>query len=157
MAQQSVYLTPEGLKRLQEELEYLKTVRRREVAEQIRKAVEVGGDVDNAEYDEAKREQARVEGRILELENLLKHAVVVSEAERVPGQVGVGSRVTLQDLSTGREMAFTVVGSMEADPAHGKLSYESPVGRALMGRHQGEEVEVRTPKGVLRYRILRVE
>ncbi|MBI4337934.1 MAG: transcription elongation factor GreA [Chloroflexi bacterium] len=153
--QRETYLTPEGEQKLREELEHLRTVRSREVADRLRRAAEVGGTVDNAEYDEASREQAMVAGRIREVETILKHAVLISGA---PGRevVNVGSRVTLKD-EQGRSVQYTIVGSPEADPAHGRISNESPVGKALLGRRKGESVQARAPGGIVTYKIVKIE
>lgn len=152
MAQRETYLTPEGLQNLTRELEHLRNVRRQEVAERIRRASETGGTVDNAEYDEAKNEQAFVEGRIRELENILATAVVAPNRDRRKGAVGFGSVVTVV-TSSGAKQQYTVVGSAEAAPLEGKISNESPVGRALFGRKVGDEVEVKTPSGITRFKI----
>jgi transcription elongation factor GreA len=153
MAQRETYLTQEGLRQLGEELENLKSVRRQEVAARIRKASETGGTVDNAEYDEAKNEQAFVEGRIRDLENILSTAVVAPKQRgQKQGIVRIGSKVTVVN-EAGREQRYTVVGSAEAAPLEGRISNESPVGRALMGRGLGDEVEVKTPAGVIKLTI----
>jgi len=150
---EEVILTREGLRKLEEELEYLKTIKRREVAERIRLAREFGDLAENAEYDEAKNEQAFLESRILTLEKTLRQARVVVEEELEPDRVNVGSRVVLEDLDSGEEFFYTVVGPSEADPSSSRISYRSPVGRALMGRMPGEVVEVRLPYGMARYRV----
>ena len=152
MASQETYLTSEGLTKLREELEHLYTVRRREVAENLRKASEVGGTVDNAEYDEAKREQDGVERRIMTVENLLQNAVIIPDQTEPSETVQVGSRVTLLD-EKGAKTEYTIVGSTEADPLHGRISNESPVGKAILGKRAGEQVEARTPAGAVKLTI----
>lgn len=155
MIRKATYLTPEGLKSLQEELDHLQRVRRSEVAARIHKANETGGTVDNAEYDEAKNEQAFVEGRIRELENLLSNAVVAPDVEDAGQGVGFGSSVTVV-TDGGRKRSYTVVGSAEASPLEGKISNESPVGKALLGRKVGDEVKVETPAGLMRLTIQKI-
>ena len=155
MAARQVYLTPEGLKQLQGELDHLKTAKRKEVASRIHDASQGGGTVDNAEYDEAKNEQAFVEGRIRELENLLSNAVVAPDVESAAQGVGFGSSVTVV-TDGGRKRSYTVVGSAEASPLEGKISNESPVGKALLGRKVGDEVKVETPAGLMRLTIQKI-
>ena len=155
MVRKETYLTPEGLKSLQGELKHLQSVRRSEVAARIHKANETGGTVDNAEYDEAKNEQAFVEGRIRELENLLSNAVVAPDAEDAGQGVGFGSSVTVV-ADNGRKRSYTVVGSAEASPLEGKISNESPVGKALLGRKVGDEVKVETPAGLMKLTIQKI-
>ncbi|MBX5476346.1 MAG: transcription elongation factor GreA [Clostridia bacterium] len=155
--EQELLLTAEGLKKLEEELEHLKSVRRREVAERIKVARDFGDLSENSEYEEAKNEQAFVEGRIMTLEKLLRNARIVAEDEVNPSEVNLGSRVRLRDVETGEEMEYTIVGSNEADPAQLRISYQSPVGQAVFGHRAGDVVEVRLPGGVARYEILKVE
>lgn len=148
------YLTPEGLKELELELEQLRTVRRKDIADKIHEAKELGTTVNNAEYDDAKREQSFVEGRIRELEALFKTAKVV--AHDSGGTINVGSRVVVK-TATGEDEHFTIVGSAEAHPLEGKISTESPVGKALLGKRVGEKVQVMTPAGITFYTINSVE
>ncbi len=151
MAEKVNYLTPDGRKRLEEELEYLRTVRRPEVAERIRLAKEGGDITENSGYDAAKDEQGFVEGRILTIEAILRDAVLLPE----PGAcdvVQIGSRVTVVD-GEGETTVFQIVGSAEADPIEGRISDESPMGMALMGHRIGETVTVRAPSGNLRFTI----
>lgn len=155
MAQQQTYLTQEGLQKLQEELEHLRTVRRREVAEQLKKAAEVGGTVDNAEYDEAKREQGRIEGRILELETLLQGAILIPSHVPRSSTVQVGSRVLVAD-EKGQKIEYTIVGRTESDPGKGKISNESPVGKAILGKKVGQVAEAQTPAGVIKLKLLKI-
>ena len=156
MAQQETYLTTEGRARLQEELEGLQTVRRREVAEQLKKAAEVGGTVDNAEYDEAKRDQDAVERRIQNLETLLHNAVMIPDHRGPSDTVQLGSKVEVMDQD-GNRSSYTIVGSAEADPLHGKISNESPVGRAVLGKRAGAKVEARAPAGAVKLTIVSIQ
>ncbi|HEY8393013.1 MAG TPA: transcription elongation factor GreA [Capillibacterium sp.] len=153
MAEKEVILTLEGLNKLEKELEYLKTVRRREVAERIKQALEFGDISENSEYDDAKNEQGFIEGRIMDLEKILRNARVIDGQEGNLGEVGLGSKVSLLDLDTGEELEYTIVGSTEANPSQLKISNESPVGKALLGRKVGEEVAIEVPAGTLHYRI----
>ncbi|MDR7417215.1 MAG: transcription elongation factor GreA [Armatimonadota bacterium] len=152
---EEIFLTPIGFRKLEEELEYLKTVRRREVAERIRQAKEFGDLSENSEYEDAKNEQAFVEGRIRELETLLRNARVIAE-NGSNGTVEIGSRVRLRELGTGEEFEFQIVGSAEADPAQNRISHKSPVGQAVLGRRPGEVVEVQTPGGRAVYEVVQI-
>ncbi|MBM3932755.1 MAG: transcription elongation factor GreA [SAR202 cluster bacterium] len=156
MAKRETYLTLEGKQNLEQELENLKSVRRREVAERIRTAHEGGGNVDNAEYEDAKNEQAFVEGRIADLEEILSNAVVVASEDGGGNVVKFGSSVVVSGQD-GSKRTYTLVGSAEAVPLEGKISLDSPVGQALLGRKVGDTVEVRTPKGVNKLKITKVE
>ena len=156
MSQRETYLTPEGLAKLEAEHQHLRNVRRYEVAQRIQKAKEIGGTVDNAEYDEAKNEQAFVEGRILTLANMIKSAVVIPDRGLASDTVQVGSRVTVATKG-GKEERYTIVGHAEADPSQGRISNESPVGKALLGKHPGQEVEAHIPAGTVKLRIVKVE
>lgn len=156
MREKEVLLTPEGLAKLERELERLKTVRRREVAERIKQALEFGDISENSEYDDAKNEQAFLEGKILQLEKTLRNARLIDESDSQDGVVGLGSRVRLKDLEFGDEFEYLVVGSAEADPFNNRISNESPVGQAIMGQSPGTVVEVKAPDGVLKYEILEV-
>lgn len=146
MAKQ-VMLTVEGLQKLEEELEYLKTIKRKEVAEKIKEARGFGDLSENAEYDEAKNEQNQVESRIIDLENMLKNAVVIDQDEVEIDKVGIGTRVKVYDVEFDEEIEYSIVGSTEADPDKNKISDESPVGKAILGKKAGDEVEVSTPTG----------
>lgn len=150
MVDGQTYLTAEGLERLKEELRVLKFVRRKEIAGKIERAKELGDLSENAEYQEAKDEQAFTEGRILELETILNTATVVA-APSGTKEVEIGS--TARVRSNGDERTYVIVGANEADPAHGKISNESPLGRSLIGRHVGEEFEVVVPKGKVTYTV----
>jgi transcription elongation factor GreA len=152
MAEKPTFLTPEGRAKLEAELEYLRNVRRAQVAERIHLAKEEGDIMENSAYDEAKNEQAFVEGRIMTIEQMLKNAVIIQET-RTADTVGMGSTVTVAERGKREEETFQIVGSAEADPAHGRISNESPVGRALMGRRVGDEVQVRIPDGVRHLKI----
>ncbi|NLJ33846.1 MAG: transcription elongation factor GreA [Firmicutes bacterium] len=156
MAEKTVLLTLGGLKKLEQELEYLKTVKRRQVAERIKQAVEFGDINENSEYDDAKNEQAFVEGRILTIERMLRNAEIIDEADFNPDEVGIGSKVKVLDLEFEEELIYTIVGSAEADLLENKISNESPVGKALLGRKKDDVVEITVPAGQLKYRILEV-
>lgn len=156
MVRRETYLTAEGLTKLGAELEHLRTVRRQEVAHRIQRAKEVGGTVDNAAYDEAKNEQAFVEGRILTLETMIQNAVIIPGHEAPTETVEIGSVVTVA-AGDGKAQKFTIVGSTEADPTQGKISNESPVGKALLGRKVGAQVEVTTPARVFRLKVVNIE
>jgi transcription elongation factor GreA len=154
MSQKKILITREGLTKLQSELEHLLSVRRQDVADKIKRAREKGGTENNAEYEDAKNEQAFVEGRILMLENVVKNATVI-EAPALVGVVEVGDKVLIQNQDAKIEQ-FTIVGSAEASPVEGKISNESPVGKALLGKKIGDEVEVATPAGIIKLLIMDV-
>ncbi len=154
MVEKEVILTLDGLKKLENELEQLKTVRRREVAERIKQAIEFGDISENSEYEDAKNEQAFIEGRILTLEKMLRNARVIDEGEVHTDVVSVGSTVVLKDLEYGDEIAYTIVGSAEADPSANKISNESPVGKAILGQKTNAVIEVSVPAGKLKYQIM---
>ena len=149
-------MTYEGVKKLEEELEYLKTVKRKEITEKIKVALGYGDLSENSEYDEAKNDQAFTEGRILQLENMLKNAVVVDESEIPKDKVSVGSIVKVMDYEFDEEVEYTIVGSAEADPMNFKISNESPVGSALIGKKVGDVVEVAVPSGVSKFEVLEI-
>ena len=155
MNNQAVYLTAEGLKKLEEELEHLRSVRRKEVAERLHEAMEGGDLIDNAEYEAAKNEQAFIEGRILEVEHMLAQARIIEPGEST-GVVDIGNTVVVKQDGKKRE-TFTIVGAAEANPKNGLISNESPLGQALLGHQVGDEVEVDAPAGVLRFRIVKIE
>ena len=144
------------IKKLEEELEYLKTVRRKEITEKIKVALGYGDLSENSEYDEAKNDQAFNEGRIIQLENMLKNAVVVDESEIPTDKVSVGSIVKVMDYEFDEEVEYAIVGSAEADPMNFKISNESPVGSALLGKKVGDVVEVTVPSGVSKFEILEI-
>lgn len=149
-------MTYEGVKKLEEELEFLKTVKRKEITEKIKVALGFGDLSENAEYTEAKNEQAFVEGRIVQLENLLKNTDVVDEADMPKGTVGVGCKVKVKDYDLGENIEYYIVGSAEADPMNAKISNESPVGKALVGKRKGDEVEAQTPAGTIKMKIVSI-
>jgi transcription elongation factor GreA len=156
MPDQPVLLTEEGLAKLEQELDFLKHTRRPQVAERIRQAKELASTQNNAEYDDAKNEQAFVEGRILTLEKLIQDATIIDEEQaHHANQVQIGSTVTVDEVE-GKKQVFTIVGSAEADPKDGKISNESPVGRALLGKRVGDEVQVVVPKGTMRFSITKI-
>ena len=157
MSEKEVLLSLEGLKQLEQELLYLRTVKRLEVAERIKQAREYGDISENSEYEDAKNEQAFIEGRILVLEKTLRNARVIDEPTAGNTVVSLGSVVTLKDLEYGDELEYTIVGTLEANPAENKISNESPVGRAIMGQKVGTVVSVDAPDGVIKYEIIRIK
>lgn len=154
MEQKEVLLTYEGLKKLEEELEYLKGEKRKEIAERIKAALAFGDISENSEYDEAKNEQAQNEARIVQLETMLKRAIIIDEDEVDTQTVNLGTRVKIRELKSKDEFEYHIVGSAEADPTSFKISNESPVGRALMGHKIGDVIEVEVPGGKLKYKII---
>ena len=152
-----VILTQEGLEKLQEELQFLSNDKRREVAERIRVAREFGDIAENAEYDDAKNEQAMLEHRIAQLEERLLSARVITKKEISKDSVSVGSTVRLRDLAANKTFEYRIVGSAEANPSENKLSNESPVGKAIMGMKKGDTVEVAAPRGALKFKILDIK
>jgi len=152
-----IVLTKEGYQRLKQEIEELSTTRRREVAERIKIAREFGDIAENAEYDAAKNEQAMLEARIAKLEEQLVAARVIEKREISKDVVSLGSKVRLRDLDAKQTVEYQIVGSAEANPAASKLSNESPVGKAIIGHKKGETVEVTTPRGSLKYKILEIK
>lgn len=157
MEEKKKILTYTGLKALEDELENLKVVRRKEVAAKIKEAREQGDLSENAEYDAAKDEQRDIEARIEELEKILKNAEVVDEDEVNLDKISVGCTVTVYDVEFDEEMEFKIVGSTEANSLQGKISNESPVGRALLGCEVGETVTVETQAGDIAYKVLKIE
>jgi transcription elongation factor GreA len=151
-----VILTPEGLANLKSELDHLSTARRREIAARIKEAREFGDISENAEYDDAKNEQAMLEARIASLEEKLRSATVIDQSDLGTDLVRVGSVVHVKD-EDGKSTKYTIVGSAEADPAEAKLSNESPVGKALVGRKRGEEVSFATPRGERHLKITKID
>lgn len=154
--EKELVLTASGLKKIQEELEHLRTVNRKAVADRIRESKEFGELSENTEYEEAKTEQAFVEGRILELKRVLQNAYVVQEDEIPTDHVGVGSKVTVKEMKTKEEWEFTIVGSVEADPAEDRISNESPVGEALIDKKVGDVIDVLVPEGTAKYKIIKI-
>lgn len=157
MSEREIILSMEGKKLLEEELSHLKLVRRKEVAERIKAAREFGDLSENAEYEDAKNEQAFVETRIMALEKILRHAMIATPDGKDPEVVSVGSTVRLKDLTKDSVLQYTIVGSQEADPAKRRISNESPVGRALLGQRAGSVVSVSVPAGTVKYEVLGVE
>ena len=155
MSNRPVYLTPAGQEALEQELNYLKTVRRQEVANRLHEALGEGELIENAELEDARREQSFVEGRILTLEEQLRKAIII-EGNHPRGVVGVGSHVTVQEHDVDEPEKYHVVGSAEADPANGKISNESPLGKALLGKRVGEKAVVQAPDGDIVFDILAV-
>lgn len=156
MAAKQFFNTEEGFKALREELDYLKNVRRQEVKQDLALARSFGDLSENSEYDEAKNEQAKVEARITELEYIIEHTTVMDEAELDSSKVGMGSIVKVQDITKGREITYSIVGSNEVNALEHKISDVSPVGAALMSKHKGDEVEVETANGTRVLKILDV-
>jgi transcription elongation factor GreA len=152
-----VLLTPEGYEKLKQEIDHLRGERRREVAERIRVAREFGDIAENAEYDDAKNEQAMLEHKIAQLEERLANARVIDTGDVDTSVVSVGSKVRLRDVDANETVEYRIVGSAEANPAEQKLSNESPVGKAIMGRKKGETVEVAAPRGALKFKIMDIK
>jgi transcription elongation factor GreA len=153
---EGTYLTAEGAARLQEELEYLKGPARDQLAQRLRAAIQQGDLSENADYHSAKEEQGFLEGRIAELERALKNVIIIPENTPKGGEINVGSHVTIQEEDFPPETYF-MVGPKEADPRNGRISHESPIGRALIGHHKGETVTAETPGGSIKLKILKVE
>jgi transcription elongation factor GreA len=152
-----VILTAEGYKKLQKEIDLLRGDKRREVAERIRVAREFGDIAENAEYDDAKNEQAMLEHKIAQLEERLLSARVITKKEISKDAVSVGAHVRLKDMQAGKTFEYHIVGSAEANPAENKLSNESPVGKAIMGKKKGEVVEVTAPRGSLKFKVMEIK
>ncbi|MEC0244022.1 transcription elongation factor GreA [Paenibacillus dokdonensis] len=157
MSDKEVILTQDGLKKLEDELENLKSVKRREVAERIKVAIGYGDISENSEYEDAKNEQAFIEGRIITLEKLLRNARIINSDEINTDVVGVGATVTVQDLEFGDTMEYTIVGTAESDPLNNKISNESPVGKAILGKQKNTTVDVNVPAGVVQYKIIDIK
>lgn len=156
MPDKKIILTYHGLKELEEELQHLKLVRRKDVAQKIKEAREQGDLSENAEYDAAKDEQGEIESRIVEIEKLLKHVEVIDEDEVDLSTISVGCKVKLFDYDFDEELDYAIVGSTEADPLHFKISNESPVGEALIGKKEGDVIEVQTEAGVMKFKVLSI-
>ena len=155
MTEKKVVLTYEGLKNMEAELENLKTVRRKDVAEKIKEARGQGDLSENAEYDAAKEEQAEIEARIVQLEKMLRNAEVIDEECGAKDTISLGTTVTLLDVEFEEEMEYTIVGSAEADPMNGRISNESPVGMALLGHKKGDNITIETPDGEVIFKVLK--
>ena len=156
MATKPIILTAEGHLKLEQELEQLKTVRRKEVSEKIKVALSFGDLSENSEYDEAKNEQAMVEARIAEIEQMLKNATVLDESGITTDAISVGSVITIKHTKLGRVDTYKIVGSTEVAPLQKKISDESPVGKAMIGHRVGDLVEVEAPSGVIVYEVLEI-
>ena len=152
-----IVLTPEGYEKLKQEIEYLSTDKRREVADRIRVAREFGDIAENAEYDDAKNEQALLEHRIAMLEDRMRAARVISKRDVTTDVVSVGSKVRLRDVKLKKTFEYHIVGSAEADPTENKLSNESPVGKAILGKKIEDIVMVKVPAGELKYKVVKIE
>lgn len=156
MPQKETLLTFEGLKKLEEEVEYLKTVKRKEIAERIKVAIGFGDLSENSEYDEAKNEQAQVEMKIIELENKLRNVKIIDEDDIETKTVQVGNVVQVLDIEFDEKVEYRIVGSTEADVTENKISNESPIGSALLGKKKNDVVDVETPGGMLQFKILKI-
>lgn len=157
MADKEIILTQDGLKKLEEELENLKSVKRREVAERIKVAIGYGDISENSEYEDAKNEQAFIEGRIITLEKMLRNARIINNDEIDIDTVSIGSIVTVEDLEFKEITHYTIVGTAESDPLENKISNESPVGRAILGKKKGTVVDVNVPAGIIQYKIVDIK
>jgi transcription elongation factor GreA len=157
MPEKELILTYEGLQKLEEELEYLKTTKKMEVAERIKEARGFGDLSENSEYDAAKNEQAEVEARIITIENMLRVAKVVSDDDVSIKTVGIGNKVKVLDVEENEELEYTIVGSTEVDLFNNKISNESPMGMALMGQKKGATIKVAAPMGEIEYKIIKIE
>ncbi|ASB88140.1 transcription elongation factor GreA [Bacillus sonorensis] len=157
MAQEKVFpMTEKGKQKLEEELEYLKTVKRKEVVERIKVARSFGDLSENSEYDSAKEEQAFVEGRITALDNMIRNAKIIEDDGENSNIVTLGKTVTFKELPDGEEESYTIVGSAEADPFEGKISNDSPIAKSLIGKQVGDEVTVQTPGGEMLVKIVKI-
>lgn len=157
MSEKEVILTQDGLRKLEEELEHLKSVKRREVAERIKVAIGYGDISENSEYEDAKNEQAFIEGRIITLEKMLRNARIINNDEIETDSVSIGSTVLIKDLEFGDELEYTIVGTAESDPSQNKISNESPVGKAILGKKKGAVVDVNVPVGIIQYKIMNIK
>lgn len=156
MEERNIVLTPEGYNKLEEELKYLKGPKKMQVAERIKVAREFGDLSENSEYDDAKNEQALLEARIQDIEGMLRVAKVVEDDEISTRKVGIGTQVTVHDFEFDEDITYGIVGATEVDIKNNKISNESPVGKALIGAKKGDEVDVETPGGVIKYKILAI-
>jgi len=156
MSPEGIYLTRQGYEKLREQLEYLKTVRRRDIIEELNRAIAQGDLSENAEYDAAKEAQAQNEMRIAELEKKLTRARIIDDEKIPAGEARIGATVKLKDLGSGEELQYTLVSEVETDYSEGKISISSPVGKGLLGHKENEMVEIKVPAGILRYKILKI-
>lgn len=157
MAEKEVILTPDGLRKLESELEHLKSVKRREVAERIKVAIGYGDISENSEYEDAKNEQAFIEGRVITLEKMLRNARIINNDEVDTNLVSIGSKVILRDVEFGENIEYSIVGTAESDPSQNKISNESPVGKAILGKKKGSSVDVSVPAGIIKYKIMDIK
>lgn len=155
--EKKIILTSEGLKKLEEELENLKVVRRAEVAVKIKEARAQGDLSENAEYDAAKDEQAEIESRIVVIEKMLRNVEVIEESDLNQNKINLGNKIKLYDEEFEEEVTYTLVGSAEADPQQGRISNESPLGIALIGHEVGDEIDVQAPDGIIKFRVLQIQ
>ena len=156
MDEKEIFLTAEGLKKLELELEELKTVKRKEIAEKIKIARDFGDLSENSEYDEAKNEQAQIEEKIVKLDNMIANAKIIDEVELDTKTVNVGATVTLVQVESKKKLEYTIVGSAESNPLEGKISNESPIGQALLGAKKGQTVEAKAPNGIMKFKVLSI-
>ncbi|MFA6391370.1 MAG: transcription elongation factor GreA [Patescibacteria group bacterium] len=154
MEDNNTFITKEGLERLKLELQNLKTIKRKQIAERIREAKELGDLSENAEYTEAKEEQAFAEGKIIEIEHVIKNCQVI-ESDKISDTVTVGSKIKIS--ADDKEFSYTIVGSNEADPANGRISNESPMGKAFLGRKSGDLIDVKIPQGIRKFQIISID
>ena len=157
MSQDEVVISEEGLQKLKDELDYLRGTKRREVAKRIKEALDFGDISENSEYDDAKNEQAFLEGKIKELEQMIKNAKVINKDDIDTTEVGVGTTVKVENLDEDNIVEYSIVGPAETDPDQNVISNESPIGRGLLGNRVGDEVEIEVPMGTIRYRVLTIE
>ncbi|GGG87880.1 transcription elongation factor GreA [Paenibacillus radicis (ex Gao et al. 2016)] len=157
MSDKEIILTQDGLRKLEEELENLKSVKRREVAERIKIAIGYGDISENSEYEDAKNEQAFIEGRVITLEKMLRNARIINNDDINTETVSIGATVTVEDLEYGDTMEYAIVGSAESDPLQNKISNESPVGKAILGKKRGTVVDVSVPAGIIQYKIVDIK
>ncbi|WP_017815504.1 MULTISPECIES: transcription elongation factor GreA [Paenibacillus] len=157
MSDKEFILTQDGLRKLEDELENLKSVKRREIAERIKVAIGYGDISENSEYEDAKNEQAFIEGRVITLEKMLRNARIINSNEIDTDSVSIGATVIVEDLEFGDTMEYTIVGTAESDPSQNKISNESPVGKAILGKQKGTVVDVNVPAGVIQYKILEIK
>lgn len=157
MADQTTYLTSEGKKKLEDELQELKTTKRDEIAARLRDAILAGDISENADYDSAKEDQAFMEGRILEIENILRNVTLIDDMNREKGIVDIGSVVTIKFIDDDETEDYTIVGTHEANPNENKISFQSPIGEAIFKQKQGKTVEVQSPNGTFKVKIVHVK
>ena len=150
---EELLLTKDGLEKLEKELHHLRTVKRKDIAARIKEAISYGDITDNSEYEDAKNEQAFIEGRIITLEKMLRRARILEKDDNDDLNISLGSNVKLKDVNSGKEFEYTIVSTAEADPTEKKISNESPVGKSLIGLTVGAEVEVKVPAGLMKYRV----